>query len=58
MLLHLYDGILLVLVLTVGSYLRIKLIKYLGAFSFIILNIQTRRLYHRLDLSDSNPNSW
>ena len=58
MLLHLYDGILLVLVLTVGSYLRIKLIKYLVAFSFIILNIQTTRLYHRLDLSDSNPNSW
>ena len=55
---HLCDGILLFLVLVVGLFLGIKLIKYLGAFSFIVLNIQTRRLHHLLDLSDSSPNSW
>ena len=33
----------------------IKLVKYLGASSFIILNMQQRRLYHLLFLSDSSP---
>ena len=47
---HLYDGIPLLLVLMVGSYLR--------AFLFIILNVQTRRLYYLLDLRDYNLNSW
>ena len=50
-------GILLFLVLMIGSHYGYKFIKYLGAFSFIILDIQLRRLYHLLDLSGSRPNS-
>ena len=50
-------GILLFLVLVFVSHFETKFIKLLGASSFIMLNIQLRRLYHLLDLSDSNPNS-
>ena len=39
------------------DFLLFFIIKGLGAFSFVILNIQFRRLYHLHDLSDSNPSS-
>ena len=50
-------GILLILVLMVGSHFGTKFIKLLEAFSLIILNIQLRRLNYFLDVSNSIPNS-
>ena len=50
-------GILLFFDLMVGSHFGTKFIKQLGAFSFIVLNIQLRCLYHLFGLSDSSPNS-
>ena len=51
-------GILLFLVLIVGSHFGTKFIEQVGAFSFIILNTQHKHLYNLLDLSDSSSNSW
>ena len=39
-------------------YFGTKFIKKLGASSFIVLNIQLRRIHHLDYLTESSPNSW
>ena len=51
-------GKLLFLILVFVSHFGSNFIKQLGAFSLIILSIKLIFLYHLIDLSGSNPNSW